>query len=78
MMTNKERAAKLRKLAGIEGFASVHAMLEASVSDCVSPGICCRAGCDYTTEVEPDQDRGWCEACGAPGVQSALILAQLI
>jgi hypothetical protein len=42
---------------------------------------CCaqdRHDCDYATEVEPDQDRGWCESCGTNTVKSALILAGLI
>jgi len=44
----------------------------------VSPAICMNDGCDYTAEMEPDQDRGWCEACGTNTVASALILAGLI
>jgi hypothetical protein len=30
-------------------------------SDSISLGICTNDGCKYTVEVEPDQDRGWCE-----------------
>ena len=69
---------KLGELAEIEGFASVEELLEACVHDSVSPGICTRDGCDYTAEVEPDQDRGWCEECKAPSVKAALVLAGLI
>ena len=69
---------KLRKLAEVEGFDTVDALVEATAHDSVSPGICMAGGCDYTTEVEPDQDRGWCELCGKGTVQSALILAGLI
>src|SRR5271170_5821266 len=29
---------------------------------CVSPGICANDGCDYTAEVEPDQDRAGARA----------------
>jgi tetratricopeptide (TPR) repeat protein len=32
----------------------------------------------YTTEMEPDQDQGFCEACGGNTVTSALVLAGLI
>jgi hypothetical protein len=32
-------------------------------------------GCDYTADMEPDQDRGWCEACDTNTVASALVLA---
>lgn len=40
------------------------------------PGIC--PHCGYTTDVEPDQDRGWCEECEAQTVKSALILAGIM
>jgi len=51
------------------------------ISDSVSPAICCNpenTDCDYTAEMEPDQDRGWCEECNANTVVSALVLAGLI
>ena len=35
-------------------------------------------GCDYTTEMEPDQEKGYCEACGGNTVVSVLVLAGLI
>ena len=35
-------------------------------------------GCDYTTEMEPDQEEGYCEACGGNTVVSALVLAGII
>jgi len=41
-------------------------------------GICTNDGCDYTTDVEPDQDRGWCEVCGTNLVKSAPVLAGII
>jgi len=44
----------------------------------VCPAICMTDGCDYTTEMEPDQDQGFCEACGGNTVTSALVLAGLI
>ena len=69
---------KLRKLAEVEGFDTVDALVEATAHDSVSPGICTNGECDYTTEVEPDQDRGWCELCGKGTVHSALVLAGLI
>ena len=70
--------ALLRRLAEIEGYPSVEALIEAAAFDSVSPGICITPGCDYTAEVEPDQDRGWCEACGKDTVKSAVVLAGLI
>ena len=69
---------KLERLAEIEGFASIEQLLEACAYDSVSPGICTRDGCDYTAEVEPDQDRGWCEECESATVESALVLAGLV
>jgi hypothetical protein len=69
---------KLDRLMEIEGYGDVVDLFAAVLSDSVSPGICINAGCDYTTEVEPDQDRGYCEICRTQTVQSALILAGLI
>ena len=34
--------------------------------------------CDFTCEMEPDQDAGFCEECCTNSMQSALILAGLI
>ncbi len=73
-----ERQAKLDALREIEGFATIEAMLEAASFDSVSPGICAKPDCDGTTEVEPDQDRGWCPVCGSNTVMSALMLAGII
>ena len=72
------RQAKLKQLVAIEGYASLEDLLEAAVFNSVSPGICQTIGCDYTTEVEPDQTEGWCEVCGKGTVASALILAGLV
>jgi hypothetical protein len=35
-------------------------------------------GCEYTAEMEPDQDRGWCEVCETNSMASALVLAGII
>ena len=41
------------------------------------PAIC--KNCDYTcTDMEPDQDRGWCPECEANTMVSALILAGIV
>lgn len=34
-------------------------------------GICMEPGCDYTTEVEPDCEDGWCEVCQTNTVKAA-------
>ena len=72
------KARKLVKLLEIEGYDSIEDLAEAVVMDTVSPAICCNAHCSYTCEMEPDQDRGWCEVCGTNSMQSALILAEVI
>ena len=78
ILQRKDKDAKLRALCAAEGFGSIDAMLEAATFDSVSPGICVKPDCDGTTEVEPDQDRGWCEVCGGNTVASALVLAGII
>ena len=72
-MTNQEA---LSRLVEAEGFASLDDLLQASLFDSVSLAIC--TICGATTEMEPDQDRGYCESCGTNAVKSALILAGLI
>ena len=76
-MTGKERE-KLRKLAEIEGYADVDALIRATALDSVSPAICMNADCDYTADMEPDQTRGWCEHCNTNSMKAALVLAGLI
>jgi hypothetical protein len=78
VLSDELRRSKLVTLAAIEGFETTDALIAASATDSISPGICIRSDCDYTTEVEPGQDRGWCEACAQQTIASALILAGLI
>lgn len=73
-MTNQE---KLNKLAEVEG-KDVMEMFEEATFDSVAFGICTNDGCDYTTTVEPDQSRGYCEVCESHTVKSCLILAGMI
>ena len=72
------KGSKLMKLCDAEGFESLDDLLQAAAFDSVCPAICMTEGCDYTAEMEPDQDRGYCEACGGNTVTSALVLAGLI
>ena len=72
------RRDKLRSLVEAEGYGSLEKLLEAAVTDSVCPAICTTPGWSYTCEMEPDQDRGWCEVCGQNTMQSALVLAELI
>ena len=73
-----EKAKKLMKLCEIEGCENPHDLLQAVIADSVCPAICMTEGCDYTAEMEPDQDTGYCEVCGGNTMMSALVLAGLI
>jgi hypothetical protein len=69
---------KLDTLYSDLGVTDRMAALEHFVFDGICPAICMNPGCDYTTEMEPDQDHGWCEECSTNSMQSALILEGLI
>jgi len=69
---------KASTLAEIEGYDDVMDLLEERGMDSVQPGICSNPGCDYTIDVEPDQDKGYCEICGTQTVQSISILMGII
>jgi hypothetical protein len=72
------KAHKLMRLCEIEGYKSPYDLLEAVAGDSVCPAICMTEGCEYTAEMEPDQDEGYCELCGGNTVTSALRLAGFI
>jgi hypothetical protein len=72
------KAAKLMKLCDAAGYANFEDLLKASVADSICPAICMTEGCDCVTEMESDQDEGYCEACGGNTVTSVLVLADLI
>jgi hypothetical protein len=81
VLSNKERATKLAKLCEIEGFPDEHVLFAEAMSDTVCPAICCNRDnpdCDYTAEMEPDQDRVWCEVCEAGTLVSGLVLGGII
>ena len=69
---------KLITLAAAEGCEDVMDFLEANAMDSLCPAICMAAHCDATSDMEPDQRAGWCEACGAQTMQSALVIAGMI
>ena len=77
MSRKVDREEKLRMLATDAGL-SVDELLGRVVLDSVSPGICMSLGCDYITEVEPDQDEGWCAVCDTTTVMSASRLAGVL
>jgi hypothetical protein len=80
-MSPEMRRAKLAKLVELEGFDDENALFAAAIADSVCPAICCnpeKPECGFTTQMEPDQDRGWCEECRRGTVVSALVLGGLI
>ena len=77
-MDDALRTAKLAKLVEIEGYDSAEELLEAVFSDSVSPAICMNKGCNFTCEMEPDQDRGHCEECHSNTMTAAPVLAGVI
>jgi hypothetical protein len=77
-MDDALREAKLAKLVEIEGYDSADELMEAVLSDSVSPAICINEGCDFTCEMEPDQDAGYCEECHTNTMKAAPVLAGLI
>jgi hypothetical protein len=74
----ERRRKKLDLLVEIEGYENAEELIADAVFDSVCPSICLNDGCDYTAEMEPDQDRGWCEACSTNTVASALVLAGIV
>jgi hypothetical protein len=77
-MDDPLRKATLAKLIEIEGYDSIDKLMEAVSSDSVSPAICMNEGCDFTCEMEPDQDAGYCEECHTNTKKAAPVLAGLI
>ncbi len=77
-LSSQVRQEKLAKLLEAEGYDTFEDLAEAVFSDSVSPAICTMPGCDHTSEMEHDQDAGYCESCGKNTVVSALVLAGLI
>jgi hypothetical protein len=72
------KAAKPMHLCELEGFDTLDDLLIAVITDTVCPAICMTEGCDHIAKMEPDQDQGFCEACGGNTVVSVLVLADLI
>jgi len=70
--------AKLATLVEIMGYETEFEMLEKATFDSVADAICINDDCDYATEMEPDQDKGWCEECEANTIVSCLVLKGII
>lgn len=69
--------ALLNTLAADWGYDDPLDMIEDYIHDGLMPAIC-STSCGYSTEMEPDQDHGWCENCCANTVVSASVLAGVI
>jgi len=69
---------KISKLIESEGYTSLDELLAAVITDSVCPAICTNEGRDYTCEMEPDQDAGYCEERHTGSMKSALVLAGVI
>lgn len=69
---------KAQTLAEDWGYLTPFDLMDDYVIDSVSPAICMNPGCDYSTEYEPDQNAGWCEACDTNSVQSMFVIEGMI
>ena len=65
---------KIQTLADDWGYSSVNEMIE-SCGLLATPAICMNNHCNYTSDVEPDQSKGWCDRCHTKTVTSCLVLA---
>jgi hypothetical protein len=77
-MDDALREAKLAKLIEIEGYETADQLLAAAFSDSVSPAICMNEDCNFTCEMEPDQEAGYCGECHANTMTAAPVLAGII
>jgi hypothetical protein len=77
-LSKTERLAKLQRLAELLGFETIDEMFDAAVSDTACPGICTNPWCEYTANVAPGEEAGYCQRDGTNTVQSALVLAGAI
>jgi hypothetical protein len=69
---------KLDTLLEIEGLDSSDEFIQNFALDSIVPGICMNSSCECTYDYEPDQDKGWCDACSTTSVTSGLILLGII
>jgi hypothetical protein len=59
---HREAAGEARSARRDRRHDSLDDLLAATITDSMSPVICMNDGCDYTVEMEPDQNVG----CGTP------------
>ncbi len=75
-MSNQDKLEQLLELEGYED--DLDSFIQDSLPDILCKGICMYPSCEYTTDVEPEQDDGWCEECGEPTVKSGMMLAEVL
>lgn len=69
---------KIETLTHDWGYVDPITLAEDYAFDGVAPAICQNPDCDYSTEMEPDQDRGWCECCATNTVASIYVMMGMI
>ena len=69
-----KKIAELERQTGM----SEEQLLQSSVCDSVTWGICMMPRCDYTTTVDPDARAALCEVCGERSVQSICVIMGVI
>lgn len=72
----KPKVYGLAELMETEGYDTLEELARDAIMEVRAPGIC--TACGYTTEMEPDQQAGYCEECQTNTVKAGLILAGLI
>ena len=79
-LTPQIREQKLAKLLAAEGFDTLEELAAETLlgSRAGTPSICTNEGCNYTCDMEPDQEEGWCDECSTNSMKSGLVLAELI
>jgi len=69
---------KLEILTEDWGYDSPEDMVEDYMFDGTMPAICQNTHCNYSTDMEPDQDQGWCENCETNTLHSASVMMGII
>jgi hypothetical protein len=73
-----ESRVKLTRLAQLEGFRAIEALLHLYIRETTVPGICFRPECNGVAEVARDEQAGVYPTCAQTTVQSCLVIAGLI
>jgi hypothetical protein len=69
---------KVQVLAESFGYSDSFECMDSAIFESIVPAICMNPNCDYTTELEPDSTRGFCECCQTNTVASILVLCGVI